>query len=61
MALANGKGLVLVGVGFEGRLKKQVAWHGAYGRQHPLVANAAPLAQQIDESPALAPVAVRVG
>ena len=60
LALADGKRLILVSMGFESRLKKQVARHGTQRRQHPLIADAALLAQQRHERPALASVAIRI-
>jgi hypothetical protein len=61
LAFADGKGLVLVGVRLKRRLEKQVARHGPHGRQYALIADAALRAQQCDEGPALAPVAVGIG
>nr|GFD21898.1 hypothetical protein [Tanacetum cinerariifolium] len=60
LALANGESLVLVGVSLESGLEKQVARHGRQRGQHPLVADAALLAQQRKQGPALAAVAIRI-
>ena len=59
LALADGEGFVLVGVGLKGRREEQVARHGRQGRQHPLVADTA-LAQLAGQGAALALVSVRV-
>jgi hypothetical protein len=60
LALPNRKSFVLVGVGFEGGFKKQVAWHSSHGGQHARIADTTLLTQQCHQRTALAAVAIGI-